>query len=102
MTVLLVRHRMPLSSVAPGGPHAELAAELISLPSGLLAMVCEATGRLKVRLRVAPPVRERCIPRLCCNSSSTNCKLSSGVQRSRSEKRSELASRDSAAKREGE
>ena len=61
LTVLLVRHRMPLSSVAPGGPHPELAAELISLPSGLLAMVCEAMGRLKVRLRVAPPVRERCM-----------------------------------------
>ncbi len=30
-------------------PHAELAAELVSLPSGLLAMVCEAIVRLKVR-----------------------------------------------------
>ena len=61
LKVLLARNRRPLSTVAPGGPHAELAAELISLPSGLLAMVCEAMGKLKVRLRVAPPVRERCM-----------------------------------------
>ena len=61
LTVLLARNRRPLSTVAPGGPHAELAAELISLPSGLLEMVCEAMGKLKVRLRVAPPVRERCM-----------------------------------------
>jgi hypothetical protein len=31
-------------------PHAELAAELITLPSGLLAMVCQAIVKLKVRL----------------------------------------------------
>ena len=57
MTVLLARNRRPLSTVAPGGPHAELAAELISLPSGLLAMVCEAMGKLKVRLRSGCPSR---------------------------------------------
>jgi hypothetical protein len=31
-------------------PHADFAAELVSLPSGLLAMVCEAIVKLKVRL----------------------------------------------------
>ncbi len=50
MTVLLVRNRQPPPTVAAGVPHAELAAELLSLPSGLLAMVCEAIVRLKVRL----------------------------------------------------
>ncbi len=50
MTVLLARNRQPPPTVAAGGPHAELAAELISLPSGLLAMVCEAIVKLKVRL----------------------------------------------------
>ena len=51
VTVLLARNRQP-PMVAAGGPHAELAAdsELISLPSGLLAMVCEAIVTLKVRL----------------------------------------------------
>ncbi len=49
MTVLLARNRPPLPTVAAGVPHAELAAELISLPSGLLAMVCEAIVKLKVR-----------------------------------------------------
>ena len=50
MTVLLARNRQPPTTVAAGEVHAELAAELISLPSGLLAMVCEAIVKLKVRL----------------------------------------------------
>ncbi len=50
VTVLLARNRQPRPTVAAGGPHAELAAELVSLPSGLLAMVCEAIGKLRVRL----------------------------------------------------
>ncbi len=49
VTVLLARNRQPPPTVAAGVPHAEFAAELISLPSGLLAMVCEAIGKLKVR-----------------------------------------------------
>ncbi len=50
MTVLLARSRQPPPTAAAGVPHAELAAELLTLPSGLLAMVCEAIVRLKVRL----------------------------------------------------
>ncbi len=50
VTVLLARNRQPLPTVAPSVRHAELAAELITLPSGLLAMVCEAIVKLKVRL----------------------------------------------------
>ncbi len=53
MTVLLARNRQPPPPVAAGAPHAELAAGLLSLPSGLLAMVCEAIGKLKVRLGAA-------------------------------------------------
>jgi hypothetical protein len=53
VTVLLARNRQPPPAVAAGAPHAELAAWLVSLPSGLLAMVCEAIGRLKVRLGAA-------------------------------------------------
>ncbi len=49
MTVLLARSRQPPPTVAAGVPHAELAAELITLPSGLLAMVCAAIVKLKVR-----------------------------------------------------
>jgi hypothetical protein len=49
VTVLLARNRQPAPTVAAGVPHAELAAELVSLPSGLLAMVCEAIVKLKVR-----------------------------------------------------
>jgi hypothetical protein len=51
VAVLLARSRQPPPTVAAGGPHAELAAELITLPSGLLAMVCEAIVKLKARLR---------------------------------------------------
>jgi hypothetical protein len=50
VTVLLARNRQPPSTVAADAPHAELAAGLVSLPSGLLAMVCEAIVTLKVRL----------------------------------------------------
>jgi hypothetical protein len=49
VTVLLARNRLPPTAAA-GVPHDELAAELISLPSGLLAMVCEAIVKLQVRL----------------------------------------------------
>ncbi len=53
VTVLLVRNWQPPPTVAAGVPHAEFAAELISLPSGLLAMVCEAIVELKVPPRPA-------------------------------------------------
>ncbi len=53
VTVLLARNRPPTPAVAAGVSHAELAAELVSLPSGLLAMVCEAIMKLKVRPRPA-------------------------------------------------
>ena len=49
VTALLVRNRQPPPTVAAGVPHAEFAAELITLPSGLLAMVCETIVKLKVR-----------------------------------------------------
>jgi hypothetical protein len=49
-TVLLARNRQPPLPVGSGVPHAEFAAELISLPSALLAMVCDAIVQLKVRL----------------------------------------------------
>ncbi len=52
-TVLLARNRLPPTTVAAGVAPVELAAELVSLPSGLLAMVCEAIVRLKVRLGAA-------------------------------------------------
>ena len=53
VTVLLARNRQPPPTVAAGVPHAELAAELVTLPSGLLAMVCEAIVKLKARLGAA-------------------------------------------------
>ncbi len=54
VTVLLARNRQPPPTVAAGVPHAELAAELLTLPSGLLAKVCEAIVKLKARLRGGP------------------------------------------------
>ncbi len=54
MTVLLARNRQPPPTVAAGVSHAELAAELLTLPSGLLAKVCEAIVKLKARLRGLP------------------------------------------------
>jgi hypothetical protein len=53
VTVLLARNRQPPPTAAAGVPHGGFAAELITLPSGLLAMVCEAIVKLKVRRGVA-------------------------------------------------
>jgi hypothetical protein len=53
VTVLLARNRQPPPTAAAGVPHTELAAELLMLPSGLLAKVCEAIVKLKVRLGAA-------------------------------------------------
>ncbi len=64
VTVLLARSRPPPPPVAPGVPRNELAAELISLPSGLLAMVCEAMMKLKVRLASCLGVRFGCVGHL--------------------------------------
>jgi hypothetical protein len=50
VTVLLARNRQPPPTVAARVSHAELAAELITLLSGLLEMVCEALVKLQVRL----------------------------------------------------
>ncbi len=50
VTVLLARNRPPPPTVAAGVPHDKFAAELLTLPSGLLAKVCEAIVKLKVRL----------------------------------------------------
>ncbi len=50
VTVLLARSRQPPPTFAAGAPHVQFTAELLSLPSGLLAMVCEAIVKLKVRL----------------------------------------------------
>jgi hypothetical protein len=66
VTVLLARNRPPSSTVAAGAPHAELAVELVSLPSGLLAMVCEAIVRLKVRLKPAGVVGACCWRACAC------------------------------------
>ncbi len=63
VTVLLARNRPPLPTAAAGVPHAELAAELVSLPSGLLAMVCEAIVKLKARLAFSLCVRLGCVGR---------------------------------------
>ena len=62
VTVLLARSRQPPTMVAAGVRHLGLAAELVSLPSGLLAMVCEAIVKLKVRLGAACACVRACAP----------------------------------------
>ena len=57
MTVLLARNRQPPPTVAAGVPHGKLGAELVSLPSGLLAMVCAAI----VKLKVSPGAARVCV-----------------------------------------
>ena len=53
VTVLLARNRQPPPTVAAGVPHAELAAELVSLPSGLLAII--SLGPFCSKTRCAEP-----------------------------------------------
>ena len=48
VTALLARERRQPPAVAAGARHAEFAAELMTLPSGLHAKVCEAIVRLQV------------------------------------------------------
>ena len=48
VALLLIRQRP--THTAGGGQHWELGAAVTSLPSGVLAMVCEAMMKLKVRL----------------------------------------------------
>ena len=74
VTVLLARNRQPPPAVAAGVPHAELAAELISLPSGLLAKVCEAIVKLKVRLRAACV----CVGGRVCTVPVSTCEFEGG------------------------
>jgi hypothetical protein len=76
VTVLLARNRQPPPTVAAGLPLAELAAELLTLPSGLLAMVCEAIVTLKVRLE---PVWV-CVGEACMHCSCENACLCEGRQ----------------------
>ena len=56
VAVLLARNRQPPPTVAAGVPHAKFAAGLLTLPSGLLAKVCEAIVKLEVCLGAA------CVP----------------------------------------
>ena len=58
--MLLARNRLPQPAVAAGVPF-KFAAELISLPSGLLSMVCEAIVALKVSPGAALRVRLGCM-----------------------------------------
>jgi hypothetical protein len=76
VTVLLARNRQPLPAVAAGVPHAELAAEMLSLPSGLLAMVCEAIVKLKVRLETVWV----CVGEACMHCSCENVCVCEGRQ----------------------
>ncbi len=76
VTVLLARNLQPPPPVAAGVPHAAFAAELISLPSGLLAMVCEAIVKLKARLETVWV----CVGEACMHCSCENVCVCEGRQ----------------------
>ena len=54
VALMLIRQRLPLMDTTGGGQHSALGAALMALPSGLLAMVCEATLKLESKLDVRP------------------------------------------------
>ena len=50
--LMLIRQRLPLMDTTGGGQHSALGAAVMALPSGLLAMVCEAMLKLESKLDV--------------------------------------------------
>jgi hypothetical protein len=52
IALMLIRHRLPLMGTTGGGQHSALGAAVMALPSGLLAMVCEAMLKLESKLDV--------------------------------------------------
>ena len=54
IALMLIRQRLPLMDTTGGGQHSALGAAVMALPSGLLAMVCEAMLKLESKLDVRP------------------------------------------------
>jgi hypothetical protein len=54
IALMLIRQRLPLMGTTGGGQHSALGAAVMALPSGLLAMVCEAMLKLESKLDVRP------------------------------------------------
>ena len=52
VALMLIRQRLPLMGTAGGGQHSALGAAAMALPSGLLAMVCDAMLKLESKLDV--------------------------------------------------
>ena len=52
IALMLIRQRLPLVGTAGGAQHSALGAAAMALPSGLLAMVCEAMLKLESKLDV--------------------------------------------------
>ncbi len=50
--LMLIRQRLPLMDTTGGAQHSALCAAAMGLPSGLLAMVCEAMLKLESKLDV--------------------------------------------------
>ena len=55
IALMLIRQRLPLMDTTGSGQHSALGAAVMALPSGLLAMVCEAMLKLESKLDVRPP-----------------------------------------------
>ena len=52
IALMLIRQRLPLMDTTGGGQHSALGAAAMALPSGLLAMVCDAMLKLESKLDV--------------------------------------------------
>jgi len=64
---MLIRQRLPRMDTTGGAQHSALGAAAMSLPSGLLAMVCEAMLKLESKLDVRASFSGLCS--LCCMAS---------------------------------
>jgi hypothetical protein len=77
IALMLLRQRLPLMDTTGGAQHSALGAAVMALPSGLLAMVCEAMLKLESKLDVRPSFSGLCAVCPHCTPHATSSPLGS-------------------------
>ena len=75
IALMLIRQRLP--DATGGGQHSALGAAAMALPSGLLAMVCDAMLKLESKLDVRPSFPGLCAAWPHCTPHATSSPLGS-------------------------
>ena len=77
IALMLIRQRLPLMDTTGGAQHSALGAAVMALPSGLLAMVCDAMLKLESKLDVRPSFPGLCAAWPHCTPHATSSPLGS-------------------------